>query len=152
MRHPVRSLIVTTLAAVATLALSGGTARAAPTTYGHSLFCQATAFRDHEAIGFPAYCRSIAAALRSNGQFSAALANAHRVDATILFTALPDGRIVAALFVDGTGHMVIDRGLMNALQPVRYELESHHAQTFLLPIGLQVVDNTPVAVYRLRNR
>ena len=152
MRHSFRSIIVTTVAALATMALLGGTARAAPETYGHSLFCQATTFRGREAIGFPAYCRSIAASLRSNGQFSAALDNAHRVDATILFTALPDGRIVAAVFVDGTGHTLIDRDLMNALQPVRYELESHHAQTFLLPIGLQVVDNTPVVVYRLGNR
>lgn len=151
MRHLVRSLSVTILAALAATALPGG-ARAAPASYGHSLFCQATAFHGREAIGFPAFCRSIAASLRDNGPFGAALENARRVDATILFTALPDGRIVAAVFIDGTGHALIDRGLMSALQPVRYELRSRHARTFLLPVGLQMIDNTPVAAYRLGNR
>lgn len=98
----------------------------------------------------PAYCRLVEQRLQREGPFEAALAKEHRIHATIWFTALPDGRVVAALFRHGSGNPLIDQGLMNALEPMRAPVTTDTPQTFAMPVILQAVDNHPGVAFYIR--
>lgn len=98
----------------------------------------------------PGYCQMVERRLRRDGPFEAAVAKAHEVTATIWFTALPDGQVVAALFRHSSGNMLIDQGLMNALAPLPVPVPSGYPRTFEMPIVLHAINNTPTAASYIR--
>jgi len=98
---------------------------------------------------FAGYCQTVQRALRSNGPFDAALIKAHRVYATLYFTALQNGQVVAAVFLRGSGNRQIDLGLMQALSEVQLPPIGHHPTTFALPVELDAKQLSTEVAYRI---
>lgn len=141
-----QSVIISILGLVAALlAPQAASAAGQVPTYiagpGAPAFCRAA---------IPDYCRMVERRLRRDGPFEAAVAKARDVRATIWFTALPDGQVVAALFRHSSGSAVIDQGLMDALAPVQLAIHSATPQTFAMPIALHAINNTASAAFYIR--
>jgi len=114
---------------------------------GAPAFCGTALIRNNRTAPFAEYCRAVEQTLRHNGPFDAALVKAHRVYASIYFTALADGRVVAAVFLRGSGNRQIDLGLMNALEHVRLPRMRVQSETFAVPIELRAKNHSPAVAY-----
>ncbi|MEE3504049.1 hypothetical protein [Acidiphilium acidophilum] len=116
---------------------------------GAPAFCGTVLVRDGRTRPFEGYCRAVEAALQQNGPFDAALQKAHRVYASLYFTALANGRVVAAVFLRGSGDRLIDLGLMRALAKVRVPVGLAPSETFAMPIVLRAKIQSPAVAYRI---